>query len=341
MEMKPLLAIGLTLVFVAHQPAFAASTNSAAPEYPPAGTNEVAIARLDWSDARRDRQVPVKIYFPASSNGPFPVILFSHGLGGSREGYEYLGRHWAERGYVAVHLQHPGSDRSVWAGSPFSETMPAMRKAAANPENAVHRPLDANFALDQLEKLQAADPAWKGRLDLARVGMAGHSFGAFTTLAIAGQVFITPAGRELTFADPRVKAAVAMSAPVVMDQRRLERAYGAIKIPCLHLTGTEDSSPIGDTKPAQRRLPFDHIAGADQYLLTFKGGDHMIFGGASTRLKPEQEAFKRLICESSTAFWDAYLKSDPAAKAWLADGGCQNALGANGTWEKKLAAGRK
>ena len=44
-----------------------------------------------------------------------PVVLFSHGLGGSREGYGYLGSYWAAHGYVAVHLQHIGSDETMLA----------------------------------------------------------------------------------------------------------------------------------------------------------------------------------------------------------------------------------
>ena len=59
-------------------------------------------------DARRDRRVPVRLYLPASTAAA-PVVLFSHGLGGSREGNAFMGRHWAARGYVAVFLQHPGA----------------------------------------------------------------------------------------------------------------------------------------------------------------------------------------------------------------------------------------
>src|ERR1700722_18408724 len=77
-------------------------------------TNEVDFVRHEWRDAKRERTVPVKIYFPKTGEGPFPVIIFSHGLGGSREGYEYLGRYWASHGYVSVHLQHAGSDSAVW-----------------------------------------------------------------------------------------------------------------------------------------------------------------------------------------------------------------------------------
>src|ERR1043166_7563974 len=77
-------------------------------------TNEVATAKFDWLDTKRERTVPVKIYYPSTGNGPFPIIIFSHGLGGSRDGYEYLGRYWTSHGYVSVHVQHIGSDDAVW-----------------------------------------------------------------------------------------------------------------------------------------------------------------------------------------------------------------------------------
>src|SRR5450432_1692671 len=57
------------------------------------------FVRLQWNDPSRNREVPVKIYFPTEGNGPFPVVIFSHGLGGTREGYEYLARQWAANGY--------------------------------------------------------------------------------------------------------------------------------------------------------------------------------------------------------------------------------------------------
>jgi hypothetical protein len=146
-----------------------------------------------------------------------------------------------------------------------------------------------------------------------------------------------------------VKAAIPMSAPVQRNQADRDKSYGAITIPCLHMTGTKDDSPIGDTKAADRRIPFDHMNGADRYLVTFKDGDHMIFsgrprpkaGGGFDRLpgaqgSPEKDArFQELILMSTTAFWDAYLKGDAAAKSWLAGGGFKTALGPEGTFESK------
>ena len=175
---------------------------------------QVETVKFDWVDQKRDRKVPVKIYYPKDGKGPFPVIIFSHGLGGSRDGYEYLGRYWAGHGYVSVHVQHLGSDSSVWQGVPAAEVKQALDKAIVNPQNIHNRPLDVTFAIDQVVKLNEDDSVFKGRLDLEHIGMAGHSFGSFTTLAIAGQVFARSPGGPVSWADPRVKAAIAMSPSV-------------------------------------------------------------------------------------------------------------------------------
>ena len=52
------------------------------------GAFPVATVEYVWHDNARDRDVPVKIYYPRTGDQPLPVIIFSHGLGGSREGYE-------------------------------------------------------------------------------------------------------------------------------------------------------------------------------------------------------------------------------------------------------------
>ena len=66
---------------------------------------------LGVKDAKRSREIPIRVYLPADKKAA-PVVLFSHGLGGNREGSAFLGKHWASRGYAAVFLQHPGSDDS-------------------------------------------------------------------------------------------------------------------------------------------------------------------------------------------------------------------------------------
>lgn len=94
----------------------------------------MGVINLDWVDQARHRPVPARIYYPQDGAGPFPVIIFSHGLGGSREGYEYLDRFWASPGYVSVHIQHSGSDPAVWQGSnrPFRDMQRAAGQSVSN-----------------------------------------------------------------------------------------------------------------------------------------------------------------------------------------------------------------
>ena len=318
----------------------ARETNGAAAGYKQSkGPFEIGTVENEWLDQKRSRKVPVKTYFPKSGAGPFPVIIFSHGLGGTREGYEYLGRHWASHGYVSVHVQHIGSDSAVWSEGRLDQLMRNMEKAAASMENITNRPLDVSFAINQMEKLNREDSALKDRLDLSRVGVAGHSFGAFTTMAIAGEVFVAPGGRQITFTDPRVKAAIPMSTPVNRSWPGLNTGFEHINIPCLHMTGTRDASPIGRTLPEDRRVPYDLSKGADKFLVTFQGGDHMIFSGRGRMRGDEKdELFQKYIRESSTAFWDGYLKGDRAAKKWLVDGGFKAVLGTDGEFEEKIAS---
>jgi predicted dienelactone hydrolase len=302
-----------------------------------AGPSEIDTLLIDWRDAKRDREIPVKLYVPQAGAGPLPVLVFSHGLGGSRGGYEYLGRHWGSHGYVCVHIQHKGSDDAVWKGK--ENRMEELRKAVRVPANILNRPADVSFALDQLEKMNK-EGRLKGRLDLEKVGLAGHSFGAFTTLACAGQTFFTARGGTTGKAESRVKAAIAMS-PQPQAGRRVDRkkAYATIKIPIFHMTGTEDDGvAITEAKPADRRVPYDHIPAPGQYLLTLTGGDHMVFAGlkkgAGRGKRDHDPRFHDLIRMSSTAFWDAHLKGDAKAKAWLS-GEFKAALGRDGTFEFK------
>lgn len=80
------------------------------------------ILDLELFDTDRQRPIPIRLYLPhqASPEQPVPLIVFSHGLGGSRIGYSYLARHWANAGMASLHPQHVGSDNSVWRGNPLN-----------------------------------------------------------------------------------------------------------------------------------------------------------------------------------------------------------------------------
>ena len=110
----------------------AATRSLGADGYDPlAGGKPVTHAHYTVRDDARQREVPLRVYLPAAT-APAAIVLFSHGLGGNREGYAYLGEHWAARGYLAVFLQHPGSDDSVWKDAPREERRSALTRAASS-----------------------------------------------------------------------------------------------------------------------------------------------------------------------------------------------------------------
>ncbi|HVN43131.1 MAG TPA: hypothetical protein VMT50_10135 [Steroidobacteraceae bacterium] len=291
------------------------------------------IVDLEVHDASRARDIPVRVYLPVpAATAPVPVVLFSHGLGGSREGSAFLGEHWAARGYVAVFLQHPGSDSAVWRGVPAAERMQALRRAA-NLHNFLLRNGDVKAVLDQLQRWEA-EPGHPlaGRMDLQRIGMSGHSFGAITTQAVSGQHFPLVGPR---YTDPRIRAAIVFS-PSSPRIGSATAAFGEVSIPWLLMTGTRDVAPIG-ADLASRLAVFPALSPGRKYELVLDGAQHSVF---TDRALPGEQGARnphhhRSILALGTAFWDAYLKDDPAARAWLDGAGPRSVLDPADRWQRK------
>jgi pimeloyl-ACP methyl ester carboxylesterase len=311
----------------------------AAPSPTPAWAPEkpflkVATLLLTWHDPARDRDIPVKIYYPANVKTACPMIIFSHGLGGSREGYGYLGQYWAGCGYISVHLQHLGSDDSVWKGAGL-DAFAQLKQSVADPLNALNRAEDVPFAIDRMLALShqttgAGYNPLRGLVNENEIGMAGHSFGAWTTLALVGEKTTPPH----TFTDPRIKAAIAMSAPVPGGAAKAAGQFSAIAVPVFHMTGTRDDSPIGETKAAERRIPFDQATTPGTCLLILNGADHMTFSGHIFGAFRQDDAhYQSIILPASIAFWDATLRGNQAARDWLYHGGFSTLLGNQGAFE--------
>jgi predicted dienelactone hydrolase len=308
-------------------------SRSSSTAYDPLKVDEAEIEQLTLSvnDKDRSREIPIRVYLPKETSA-VPVILVSHGLGGSRDNGPYLGKHWARRGYVVVFMQHPGSDESVWKEARVRERMEAMRKAASG-ENFMLRVKDVPAVIDQLEKWNEEDGhALKGRLDPGHIGMTGHSFGAMTTQAVSGQSFL---GRE-AFTDPRIKCALPMS-PSATRLTKPERSFGSVAIPWLLMTGTNDSSPINDTDAESRLAVYPALPAGSKYELVLDKAKHSAF---TDRALPGERGQRnpnhhRAILAISTAFWDAYLKDDSAARAWLDGDEVRQILEPDDRWQKK------
>lgn len=290
---------------------------------------DIESISMEVKDPERKRSLPIRVYLPKSEK-PAPVILFSHGLGGSCDNNPYLGNHWAKRGYVVVFIQHPGSDESVWREAAAIRRMAAMKQAASL-DNFLLRADDVPAVLNQLEKFNK-DPAHKlkGRMNLDRIGMSGHSFGANTTQCVSGQNF---AGKRVSFLEPRIDASLMMS-PAPPSMGDAGKAFSSIRIPCLLMTGTRDGSPIGGTTAADRLNVFPHLKEAPAWQVVFDGATHMDFGERSLRGQGiSGTRYHRAILALSTAFWDAQLRGDPAATAWLKGDAALSVLDSKDRWE--------
>lgn len=326
------------------------------PYKPDPGPYAVETYTQAWQDTARDREVPVRVFYPVDARGPRPVVVVSHGLGGTRDALSYLGRHWASYGYVCIHMQHHGSDDAIWRDVPARERMRAMRAATNDLQAAQDRAADVPFVLDTLEAAQEAEDTPRyGQLDLEHIAIAGHSYGAWTCMALAGQG--NGLNGEPSFRDERIDVAIPLSSPAPRSERNYRRAYAGIDIPVFHVTGTLDNSPVNDTTAEERRVPYDHSPGRDeggaaQYLVTFDGGDHMVLGGPPMDGARDRRMMQRmrerdgvdtskdpvihsLIMQATTAFLDGWLLGEDEALAWLDEGELEESVGDDGVVESK------
>ncbi|MEV4821146.1 chlorophyllase [Micromonospora sp. NPDC049274] len=164
-------------------PAEPEPTALATPQVPAghAPENPYPVGVRDLKLNRDGRPLPVRIWYPAlGENGPvtpgllpahgrFPVVMFSHGLGGRPADYATLLTRWARAGFVVAAPTFPhtstGADNNVL--------------------DVLNQPADVSYALDQVLALDTrADDPLQGRLDADRVAAAGHSAGGVTTIGL-------------------------------------------------------------------------------------------------------------------------------------------------------------
>lgn len=246
-------------------------------------------------DATRKRDVPVRLYWPtaATTDQAVPLVVFSHGIGGSRSSYRYLGSHFASHGIASLHVQHVGSDHSLWGGGLL--LLPYRLYSATRDEEAIERVRDLSFALDRL----LASAEFGARIDAGRIVAAGHSYGANTVMLAAGARL--PRGNDIvTWRDARIKAALLLSAPPFFGAAALAPVLAGVAVPSLHITATEDVIRIpGYYSPPDDRLAvFEAIGSAKKMFAMFRGGSHTVFtdrGASGQAVARVKEATQDLV----------------------------------------------
>lgn len=271
----------------------------------------------DGADAGRD--IPLRVTYPSAMTGAAPVIVYSHGMFGSRHAYDPLVTHWASWGYIVVQPTHADSDARATL-----DTARAKQAHASRPHD-IRRTIDAVARV--LENIPDAP-----RADMAALAVAGHSFGAHTTQIVAGQ---KTAG-DLMAQRMRGNA----NAPVMSDARPVAfiaispngpkagrtdgmaaHMYDDMTRPMLMITGSNDDSPMDPAMtPVIRAKLFDVVPPKDKYLLYILGAYHS-FGGISGHGRANTEGLNpmhlRCVKTFTLAFLDAYVRRDAEAARWL------------------------
>jgi predicted dienelactone hydrolase len=276
------------------------------------------VSGIALHDAKRNKDLRVRIFYPVAA-GKYPVIVFSHGAGGSESCCESLTRHWATHGYITLQPTHDDSVMQRRSDGEYVGFPQAVRDALKNPALWESRPQDISFLLDSLPELQKRVAGLGGKIDSERIGIAGHSMGSYTAEAVAGALVDLPGHPGSTFADPRAKAILCLS-PQGPGQFGLSaHSFDKISLPFMGITGSLDNlGPLANA--AWHKVPFERSEPGDKYELFIEGANHMSFITDRTLLPARSSQAAAILGytnSASLAFWDAYLKDDAAAKKFL------------------------
>lgn len=294
-------------------------------------------------DSKRGKDLHVKVYAPQGS-GPFPVILFSHGAGGSKDVFGPHVRHWASYGYAVLLPTHADSlalqRPPATAGASLEPgLLGVVRRSLGDARSWGERARDISFVLDALPEVERQVAALKGKMDARRIGVGGHSLGACTAMLLGGATIDLPGGPAgQSYADPRVRAVLAVSAQGAGEFGLTARSWDRMTLPLMTMTGSRDTGALGQG-PEWRKQPFDRSPAGDKYHVFITGANHFAFGGelpqrglglgfglasrgkARPGVAPSlpvdpQEVFD-YAREATQAFWDATLSGDAKARAYL------------------------
>lgn len=201
-------------------------------------------AKLPILETSAVRDAPAR-----GGEGPFPLVVFSHGHGAVRWQSTFYTVNLASHGYVVAAPDHVGDTLRDTARNALDATLVAFE----------YRPRDVSFLLDLFESLPA-NHALSGLVDASRVGVTGHSFGALTSLRVAAQ-------------DPRVRAIVPQ-APASADIALVGFPTGfRLGIPAMIQAAHGDRTlPWGENVPST----WDRLS-APRALLDITRGGHFTF----------------------------------------------------------------
>lgn len=271
------------------------------------------------------RAVALQVRVSAPVTGrDLPIVLLSHGHGASNNlsslnGYGPLANYWAGHGFVVIQPTHLSSATLRGVVDPNG------------PEGALFwrsRAEDMTRLLDALDAIEEAVPGLRGRVDRARVAVAGHSLGGMTAGMLLGQRVTDADGQVVELRDPRIVAGVIIAGPgnptyltgAARDRYPILRTldFSAMTAPALVVVGDRDVNPMFSDQAAYRAGAYT-LSPGPKHLLTVFGGEH-ILGGISGYDAAETTDESPARVEAMARLTWAYLRTalNPADPTWPA-----------------------
>lgn len=203
------------------------------------------------------RELNGELWYPRDrAEGPYPLILYSHGFMSSVSEGGYLVDFLVPKGYVIAAVDYPLSS----GGAPGGPTV----------NDVGNQPGDVSFVLDQLLARNSTEgDSLFGLIDPQRIAVAGLSLGGLTSQ-------LTAFHRDSR--DPRIAAAVSIAGPAVFLTPEF---FSTSSMPFMMIAGSADAI-----------IPYEaHAAPIPQkspqsLLVTLQGGTHVGFASiASTFMR--------------------------------------------------------
>ncbi|HEY3320827.1 MAG TPA: protein kinase [Planctomycetota bacterium] len=261
---------------------------------------------LALHDATRNKDLHLRIYYPKPSGaelsaGGTPAILISHGLNGSKEWYNLISQFWATHGYICLHLQHSDTPLKSKTGTP----------AELDQKNLDSRVRDIVLALDSFPEIRRKAPSLKEKLKGTQAALCAHGYASAAALSLS-------AGLQGLSGERRIGALLLLAPQGYEPPGAASESWKKLTSPMM---ATLNSPVLASGQRSEPRWePFRSAAAGDKYLLAFDGQQRWINGvtRAADTAGDQDDATQRDWAKSaSIAFWDAHLKSDPKAKAYL------------------------
>jgi len=308
----------------------------------------VTSAEFEITDDATGRVLPMRAEIP-EGEGPFPVVIWSHGGGanpnGHREAQEW-GHELAAQGYVVLHVAHL---------VPNAETGPRICEIASIPEEACVLPedieesgiiaivktLDVVAILNNLDLISALSEEQGGpALATDRVAVAGWSGGSRAPQMLMGARIHSTESSDtpLSLADPRPAAVVALSPSgpgyAGFFEDGDDHSYSTMRAPVFMATGDNDiKAEKPDLFGSGRRKAFDLQPNDGERWLLYSNlppgvGGHGTFELQDLESDDERVAsFSAALSSSVRAFLDATVLEEDDAMEWLSTDRAQRIAG--------------